>query len=117
MKSIKSVRMLDQELQAQLVESLTAMLTSCQTKPPVPTHIDVTLCATARDANGGEDGGEGETGGGEDELLVSYAQPTKEWLCAYRLEVCIALNMSPTYRRHIAGISPIGRTHPVRSTV
>jgi len=76
----QAVRMMDSELHAKLVQGLRASLKSRRKQPPPSSEDTLRLTAPA-DAGG--------------DVIVSYAQPTKEWLCKYHLEVPDAAAGSP----------------------
>jgi len=95
----RAVKMVDPSLQKLLVSSLRARLQSQRPKPPPSDEVWLRLVAPTKGSAGsggggdsGSDSSEGNVGGGDEgdgggQLKVRYAQPTKEWLCTYRLEV------------------------------
>jgi len=102
---LRSICMLDDSLQQDLRKALGARLSA--RKPAAPKrHTDLTLVARAAASGSG-----GEAAGSFDELLVSYAQPAKEWLCQYRLEVPpepLGAAMAEARLRLFATVSNIG---------
>ena len=102
---LRSICMLDDSLQQDLRKALGARLSA--RKPAAPKrHTDLTLVARAAAS-----GSDGEAAGSFDELLVSYAQPAKEWLCQYRLEVPpepLGAAMAEARLRLFATVSNIG---------
>ena len=102
---LRSICMVDASLQQDLRKALVARLSA--RKPAAPKrHTDLTLVARAAAS-----GSDGEAAGSFDELLVSYAQPAKEWLCQYRLEVPpepLGAAMAEARLRLFATVSNIG---------
>ena len=72
---LRSVKLLDAALQAELTRALKVQLS--RHKPAKPTSATSELRITALDPSITEDA----------ELQVAYAEPTREWLCSYRLDV------------------------------
>ena len=75
--------MLDPELRHALNEALRSQLK--QRRPALPPSHHTELRITAMHSGTAE--GAGPEAAEAAELRVSYAAPTKEWLCSYRLDV------------------------------
>ena len=78
-----SVQVCDPALRKELNQALQAQLQRRRPKPPPSNNTELRITAMTKDGSGG--GAEEEDDGAE--LRVSYAAPTKEWLCSYRLDV------------------------------
>jgi len=73
--SLQAVKLLDPEMQAELTKALKAQLS--RRKPVKPILDTSELRITALNPSIDD----------QAELQVTYAEPTKEWLCSYRLDV------------------------------
>ena len=78
MAEMRSVQVLDPELRRALNEALKNQIKQHRPAPPPSHHTELRITAMH---GGGASYDEGT------ELRVSYAAPTKEWLCSYRLDV------------------------------
>ena len=103
--------MLDAELHAKLVQSLRASLKARRKQPPPSGQDTLRLIAPA--------------GGGGGDVRVSYAQPTKEWICKYNLEIPTSRPAADPQLAHatggaadgsVAGASGVGTSSAATST-
>ena len=100
------VQVCDPALRKELNQALQAQLQRRRPKPPPSNNTELRITAMTKDGGGG--GAEEEDDGAE--LRVSYAAPTKEWLCSYRLDVP-SDHDSSTSLHHFAQVRPTP-SHP-----
>ena len=90
MAAMRSVQVLDPELRRALNEALKSQLKRRRPNPPPSHHTELRITAMhggAAEAAEATQATQAAEAAEAAELRVSYAAPTKEWLCSYRLDV------------------------------
>ena len=82
-----NLQVLDPELRGALNEALKNQLKRRRPKPPPSHHTELRITAMHDGAAEPTRPTEAAEAAEAAELRVSYAAPTKEWLCSYRLDV------------------------------